>query len=98
MVSLDTAYSVENWKHYSKIIFKGMNSVVGPIFNESFIKKKVCDSQEQYMESLESTKRASQWRKEKKKKNAETQTHCVLTVPKLVLRIQFLCLTEPRRC
>ena len=25
---------IENWKHYSKIIFKCMNSTVGPIFNE----------------------------------------------------------------
>ena len=30
----------ENWKHYSKIIFKCVNSVVGPIFNESFVEKR----------------------------------------------------------
>ena len=29
----------ENWKHYSKIIFKYVNSDVGPIFNEKIDKK-----------------------------------------------------------
>ena len=28
-----------NWKHYSKIIFKCVNSIVGPIFNEKIAKK-----------------------------------------------------------
>ena len=32
-VRLDTAYFAENWKHYNKIIFKCINSVIGPIFN-----------------------------------------------------------------
>ena len=40
MVCLDTAYFAENWKHCSKIIFKCVNSVMGPIFNESFVEKK----------------------------------------------------------
>ena len=39
-VHLDTAYFSENWKHCNKIIFKYVNSVVWPIFNESFVKKK----------------------------------------------------------
>ena len=30
---------VENWKHCSKIIFKCVNSVVGPIFNEKMAEK-----------------------------------------------------------
>ena len=47
MMYLNTAYFAENWKHYSKIIFKYMNSDVRPIFNESFVeKKKVCGSHE----------------------------------------------------
>ena len=33
-VYLDIAYFAKNWKHGSKIIFKCMNGVVGPIFNE----------------------------------------------------------------
>ena len=37
---LDTAYFVEKWKHCSKIIFKYVNSVVRPIFNESFVEKR----------------------------------------------------------
>ena len=30
----------KNWKHCNKIIFKYMNSVVGPNFNENFVKKR----------------------------------------------------------
>ena len=30
----------ENWKHYSKIIFKYVNSGVGPIFNVYFVEKR----------------------------------------------------------
>ena len=29
----------ENWKHYSKIIFKSVNSAVEPIFNEKVAEK-----------------------------------------------------------
>ena len=32
-------YFAENWKHYSKIIFKCVNSAVGPIFNEKVAEK-----------------------------------------------------------
>ena len=40
-VCLDRTYfaKTENWKHYSKIIFKCVNSTVGPIFNEKNVKK-----------------------------------------------------------
>ena len=40
-VRLDRTYFVEteNWKHCSKIIFKCMNSTVGPIFNEKVTEK-----------------------------------------------------------
>ena len=30
---------IENWKHYSKIIFKCVNSIVEPIFNEKIAEK-----------------------------------------------------------
>ena len=30
---------IKNWKHYSKIIFKCVNSTIRPIFNEKFDKK-----------------------------------------------------------
>ena len=56
------------------------------------LKKKVCDSQEQCMEL---TRKHRNVLLNEEKKNAEMQTS---TIPKLVLRIQFLCLTEPRRC
>ena len=41
MIHLDTAYFAENWKHYNKIIFKYVNSTVGPIFNIFFLNKVV---------------------------------------------------------
>ena len=47
-VCLDTAYFTENWKHYSKIIFKCMNSTVWPIFNKNFVEKETYRSREQY--------------------------------------------------
>ena len=39
----------ENWKHCSKIIFKCVNSVVGPSFNLTFIEIRTCKSREQCM-------------------------------------------------
>ena len=38
-VHLDTAYFAENWKHYSKIIFKYVNSAMRPIFNKKVVEK-----------------------------------------------------------
>ena len=45
-VHLDRTYfaEIENWKHYNKIIFKCMNSVMGPIFNEKVAESEVCGS------------------------------------------------------
>ena len=42
----------ENWKHCSKIIFKCVNSVVGPIFNEKIDKKWNLWVHEQYTDAL----------------------------------------------
>ena len=39
MIRLDTAYFAENWKYYSKIIFKYVNSAVRPIFNKKITEK-----------------------------------------------------------
>ena len=38
-VHLDWAYFCWNWKHCSKIIFKCVNSIMGPIFNEKVVEK-----------------------------------------------------------
>ena len=38
-VCLNIAYFAKNWKHCSKIIFKYVNSVVKPIFNEKVVEK-----------------------------------------------------------
>ena len=39
MIFLDTVYFAENWKYYSKIIFKCVNNAMKLIFNESFAEK-----------------------------------------------------------
>ena len=39
-VHLNITYFAENWKHCNKIIFKCVNNVVGPIFNENFVEKR----------------------------------------------------------
>ena len=67
MVRLNTVYFAENWKYYSKIIFKCVNSAVGPIFNKSFVKKKACGSRKQCTGPTRKLKRMSQ-----KKKNKQT--------------------------
>ena len=38
-VCLDTAYFAENWKYYSKIIFKCVNSTIRPSFKVFFLIK-----------------------------------------------------------
>ena len=47
---------IENWKYCSKIIFKYVNSVVGPIFNKKkLLKSEVCETHEQCTRSIEKT-------------------------------------------
>ena len=41
----------KNWKHCSKIIFKCVNSIVGPIFNICFNTWTVYDSDKQFINS-----------------------------------------------
>ena len=62
---------IENWKHCSKIIFKYMNSTVGPIFNEKLIKSEVCGVCKQYTNILFTKERVNHygWKEKKKKKN-----------------------------
>ena len=40
-------FITDNWKYYSKIIFKCVNSAVWPSFNENFAEKSICKSREQ---------------------------------------------------
>ena len=51
-VRLDTAYFIENLKYCSKIIFKCVNNIVGPIFNEKVAKSEFCRSCEQCTDPL----------------------------------------------
>ena len=48
---------IENWKHYSKIIFKCVNSAVGPIFNEKVAEKWNLWVHEQYTDALFTAKK-----------------------------------------
>ena len=53
MVNLDRTYfaKTENWKHCSKIIFKYVNSTVGPIVNEKVTEKWNLWVHEQYTDA-----------------------------------------------
>ena len=42
----------KNWKYYNKIIFKYVNSAVRPIFNEKWLRSKVCGTHEHCMGAL----------------------------------------------
>ena len=66
----------ENWKHCSKIIFKCVNSIVGPIFNIFLIHEQCINSAKQYMNSAKQCVNSEpMWgycsRAVKKKKKAE---------------------------
>ena len=80
---------IENWKHCSKIIFKCVNSAVGPIFNEKIDKKwnlwvcKQCicalfTAESQHLRSINSNCNTPKRVKTKKikgtKRNLKTQT------------------------
>ena len=60
-VCLDRTYfaETENWKHCSKIIFKCVNSTVGPIFNEKVAEKWDLWVHEQYIDALFTVKKST---------------------------------------
>ena len=58
----------ENWKHCSKIIFKCVNSIVGPILMKKLIKSGVCGTHEQYIYALFTKDRSTVAAEEKKKR------------------------------
>ena len=71
---LDRTYftETENWKYYSKIIFKCMNSTVGPIFNEKIAEKWNLWIHEQCTDTLFTVEKSTSAATKKKKKMAET--------------------------
>ena len=60
-VCLDIAYywklKTKNWKHCNKIIFKCVNSSVGPNFKVDFSRFCTCDSPEQCMRPIKMKRR-----------------------------------------
>ena len=89
-VCLDTAYFAKNQKHCSKIIFKCVNSVVGSIFNESFGKKKVCGSCEQYTRPTGKDRNMLLQKKKKKKKKPKMPTLKLSFVFKRILKVRLV--------
>ena len=71
-VCLDWAYFCWNWKYCSEIIFKCVNSVVGPIFNKNVVKKCNLWDRKQYTYALFTVDKVNycglEKKKEKKKK------------------------------
>ena len=80
-VCLDWVYFCWNWKHYSKIIFKCVNSVVGPIFNKKVAEKCNLWDCEQCTDAMFTVDkviycRLNKKKKKKKKKKKEKKTQC----------------------
>ena len=80
---------IENWKYYNKIIFKCVNSTVGPIFNIFKYVKSTCTVCKQCMHcswtvnfvSESQYKRLEEKKKKKKKQNARRR-RAIQTAPK----------------
>ena len=65
----------ENWKYCSKIIFKCVNSTVGPIFNKKWLKSDVCGSvNSAWMHCLQLKSQQNRLLKKIKNKKVKTQT------------------------
>ena len=87
-----------NWKHCSKIIFKCVNSVVGPIFNEKVAEKWYlwvlwtmhgthwCDKGTKKQEKLLSPTAADKKKKKRRERNSQNATH-VLVLSKHIFYI-----------
>ena len=80
----------KNWKHCSKIIFKYVNSVLGPFLMKKLLKSGVCGTYEQCTGALFMGEYVKSWGQKKKKRktrnseNAEvrswTQTDTKITI------------------
>ena len=69
----------ENWKYYSKIIFKCVNNIVGPILIKKWLKFDVCGIREQCTDALFTADLVNNysWKRKKKKRRKrrlKTQT------------------------
>ena len=60
-VYLDRTYfaEIENWKYYSKIIYKYVNNAVRPIFNEKVAEKWNLWVHEQYTDALSTAEKST---------------------------------------
>ena len=63
-----------NWKHYSEIIFKCINSVIGPIFNKKVAKKCNLWDCEQYIYALFTADKVNYYGLKKIKKKSRKET------------------------
>ena len=83
-VCLDCAYFCWNWKHCSEIIFKCVNSAVGPIFNKKLLKSVICRTvNSAHMHCSQLTKSTiAGWtkKKEKKREKRRGETHTPLSL------------------
>ena len=79
-VCLDWAYFYLNWKHCNEIIFKCVNSIVGPIFNKKVTKKYNLWDREQYIYVLFIVDKFNycglEKKKKKKEENVEKKRRC----------------------
>ena len=76
-VCLDWTYFCWNWKHCSEIIFKCVNSTVGPISNKKVTEKYNlwdCKQCTNVLFTVDKVKRAEQKKKEKKREKRSSKT------------------------
>ena len=71
-VCLDWVYFCWNWKYCSEIIFKRVNSAVGPILNKKVVKKCNLWDRKQCMDALFTVDKVNYcgWTKKEEEKNA----------------------------
>ena len=96
-VCLDWAYFCWNWKHCSEIIFKCVNSVVGPIFNKKKLMKSVIcgtvNSARMHCSQLTKSTIAGWTKKKIKKRNAAPKRRrTIQTVTQSLLKAWFFML------
>ena len=93
-VYLNTAYFAKNWKYCNKIIFKCVNSAIGPIFNEICDEKRglwvlwtVHETHRTCISFVETRFSKKKW---KKKSKTQTQDGAFLHYPNAQLLCPFI--------
>ena len=92
---LDWTYFYWNWKYCSEIIFKCVNSIVGPIFNTKVVKKYNLWNREQYIYALfiidkvKLKKKKKKWKTWRKNVNVSFIANQTVTICTVNIQSQY---------